>query len=160
MSRAALALVLLLIGCASQQTALPPLDQNIQALLESLKAVSLTDLQNAEEIAVANHDDLMTPCYPALIQFVQSFAGPTGTVSGAFSAFETIRVTRRGMMGGLPDYLKLGCSAGVMDEAMFITRLASMLGVAATLGPIVPIVAPPLVPAPIPALPRPAGMGL
>lgn len=146
---------MLLVGCAQSPTGLPPLNQDIQTLLSNLKAVSIADLQNAETIAVANNDALMVPCYPALVQFVQSFAGPNGTVSGAFSAFETVRVTRRGMMGGLPDYLKLGCAAGVIDEATIITRLASMLGLAATLGPIAPIVAPPMVPAPIPASPAP-----
>lgn len=153
--RGAIGACMLLVGCAQSPTGLPPLNQDIQTLLSNLKAVSIADLQNAEAIAVANNDALMVPCYPALVRFVQSFAGPNGTVSGAFSAFETVRVTRRGMMGGMPDYLKLGCAAAVLDEGMFITRLASMLGVAATLGPIAPIVAPPLVPAPIPALPGP-----
>jgi hypothetical protein len=145
-----LALLLLLAGCAAQQGPLPPLDQNIQDLLANLKAVSIADLNNAEAIAVANNDALMAPCYPALIQFVQSFAGASGTVSGAFSAFEMTRVTRIGLSGGLPDYLKLGCAAGVVDEAQFITRLGAMLGAASVLGPIVPVVVPPLAPAPPP----------
>jgi hypothetical protein len=77
-------------------------------------------------------------------------------VSGAFSAFEMTRVTRIGLSGGLPDYLKLGCAAGVLDEAMFITRLGAMLGAASVLGPIVPVVVPPLAPAPPPPHPPPA----
>jgi hypothetical protein len=150
-----LALLLLLIGCTAQQgQPLPPLDQNIQDLLANLKAVSIADLNNAEAIAVANNDTLMEPCYPALVQFVQSFAGASGTVSGAFSAFEMTRVTRIGLSGGLPDYLKLGCAAGVVDEAMFITRLGAMLGAASVLGPIVPVVVPPLAPAPTPPPPN------
>jgi hypothetical protein len=150
-----LALLLLLIGCTAQQgQPLPPLDQNIQDLLANLKAVSIADLNNAEAIAVANNDTLMEPCYPALVQFVQSFAGASGTVSGAFSAFEMTRVMRIGLSGGLPDYLKLGCAAGVVDEAMFITRLGAMLGAASVLGPIVPVVVPPLAPAPTPPPPN------
>jgi hypothetical protein len=150
-----LAFLLFVAGCTAQSGApLPPLDQNIQDLLANLKAVSIADLNNAEAIAVANNDTLMEPCYPALIQFVQSFAGASGTVSGAFSAFEMTRVTRRGMSGGLPDYLKLGCAAGVVDEAMFITRLGAMLGAASVLGPIVPVVVPPLAPAPTPPPPN------
>jgi hypothetical protein len=149
------AFLLFLAGCTAQQgQPLPPLDQNIQDLLANLKAVSIADLNNAEAIAVANNDALMAPCYPALIQFVQSFAGASGTVSGAFSAFEMTRVTRRGMSGGLPDYLKLGCAAGVVDEAMFITRLGAMLGAASVLGPIVPVVVPPLAPAPAVPVPQ------
>lgn len=115
--------------------------------LAQLSSFTVTDLQNADKIAVANGDTLGHACYPALIQFIQSLpaASTGGTVSGAISAFETARAARLKLQGvvaaGLPDYLKLGCSPLVLDEQTLLVKLGALSAGAAALAPVVPAIA-------------------
>ena len=113
--------------------------------LAQVSAFTMTDLQNADAIAVAKSDALGHACYPALEQFIGSLpAGTTmsTTVSGAISAFETARVTRLGaqsaIAGGLPDYLKLGCSPLVLDEQTLLLKLAALGAGGAVAAPLLP----------------------
>jgi hypothetical protein len=72
------------------------------------------DLVNAEDTAVANHDTLAIPCWPALKKWVDSVPGAGGgsmVVSGLASGFEAGRVTVNGVGAGVPDYVYGGCGA-------------------------------------------------
>lgn len=114
----------------------------LQAALQNLNNFTVTDLNAAEDIAVAKKDALAMPCFPALVTFVQGAPGssPTMTVSGAFSAFELARTTRIQVVGNalnitIPDYLKLACSPLLLDEQNFVLKLAALAaGGAATAG--------------------------
>jgi hypothetical protein len=134
--------MLAIAGCGASATVGPtPSASNVNSL-QQIGQFTITDLQNADAIAVANNDAIGHACYPALIQFVQSLPGssPTTTVSGAFSAFETARVTVNTVQGfQIPVYLKLGCSALLVDTQTFLAGLAA-LGAGAVTG-IPPIMA-------------------
>lgn len=70
-----------------------------------------TDLQNAENIAVANSDTIAQPCFPALQKWVDSFpgAGSGVTISGVASGFEMARVTVNGVQSGFPQAVIVAC---------------------------------------------------
>src|SRR5260221_13640908 len=109
-----LAATLALVPCQSTTPTVGPPPATSDAL-SSISKFTVTDLQNADAIAVAYNDELGHARFPAGIKFVQSLPSsqPTTTVSGAISAFETARVTRMqvegAVGGGIPNYLKLGC---------------------------------------------------
>ena len=142
----AVAAVLGLSACASSGTTpTNPVSQFNQALAQ-IGTFTIADLQAADAEAVAANDVEAHACFPALVQFVQSFpvANGTQTISGAFSAFEAARITRIQVQGavsaGVPTYLKMGCSALVLDEQTFVLKLAALAGVASVAAPIVPAV--------------------
>ena len=121
----------MLAACAAPQ----PAAKTEAAPTDPLAAVAqftVADLQAADAIAQANNDALGHACYPALVQLIQSLpqASPSTTVAGAFSVFETARVTRikveSAAGASLPDYLKLGCAPLLMDEQTFLLRLAAI----------------------------------
>lgn len=108
--------------------------------LSDLAKFNVADLQAADADAVAHNDQISHACYPALIQFVQSIQGgtPSTTVAGAFSAFQKARDVRLTVQGGLPAYLKIGCSPLVMDEQLLLARLAVIGAGGALLAPAAP----------------------
>ena len=94
----ALAAAVSLGGCVSNGAGSGSISLNpaIGTSLKKLGDFTITDLQNADAIAVKSNDTLGHQCYPVLTAFVQaqqnSVAGAgTNTVSGAFSAFEAAR---------------------------------------------------------------------
>lgn len=70
-----------------------------------------TDLDNAETLAVANHDDIAAPCYPALKAFVHTLpgVGQQVTISGVASGFEAGRLVVNGVSAGIPNSLYIAC---------------------------------------------------
>lgn len=135
----------LLAGCSATATVGTPSTAPAPSGLSQLATFTVADLTSADSDAVANGDALAHACYPALAKFVTSLAPTGGNVSGAFSAFQKARDLRRGVQGGLPDYLKLGCAPLLVDEQVMIAKLAVIgAGTAATAGatvlvPFVPI---------------------
>lgn len=113
--------------------------------LAQLSAFTLTDLANADKIAVAQGDAIGHACFPALSTFVASIPAPPslGGVSGGVSAFELARSTRLKVQGtamaGVPDYLKLACAALVVDEQTFLASLAGIGLGASALAPAAPL---------------------
>ena len=71
---------------------------------------------------------------------------PSTTVSGAASAFETARAARlqaqSAVASGIPAYLKLSCSALLLDEQTFLANLAALAGLGAAAAPLLPAVLP------------------
>ncbi len=107
--------------------------------LDTISQFTITDLQNADASAVANGDVIAHACYPALEKFViatQVSIGTanSGTVSGAFSAFQAGRnVVKQGkgmLSQGIPVYLELGCAPLLqdvrLDAAGFLTQLGGL----------------------------------
>lgn len=144
----AVAVALLLAGCGGQYTGSAGTSPASSAdPLGQIATFAVADLQAAEAEAVAQGDAIAQPCYPALIQFVQSLQSQAGSltagtsIKGGFSGFQAARGLRikvqAQVAGGLslksvvPDYLKLGCSALVLDEQTFLLRLAALAGGAA-----------------------------
>jgi hypothetical protein len=94
--------------------------------LATFEAFTVTDLAGAEADAVAHSDELSRPCYAALGQYITTLPTSKTYGVGAFSAFQKARDFRHGVEGGLPNYVKLGCAALVMDEAKLIAELAAI----------------------------------
>ena len=151
MKRLAIASLFALAACASPPVATAPPTSLTPAPvaassdpLSQIAQFTLVDLANADAIAVANNDVVGHACFPALAQFINSLPHPPAgtTVSGAISAFETARALRLKVQGtvsaGLPDYLKLGCAALVVDEQTLLLKLGALAGGAAVLGPVAP----------------------
>lgn len=141
----ALVFALALAGCAAASggAAAPASDP-----LKAISDFTLADLQAADADAVAHRDAIAHACYPALEVFVKSFPSSLGTVKGAFSAFQSARDVGNGLQQGVPIYLRLGCSALVMDTQQLLVKLAAIgAGTAATAGAVLPI---PVMPAPVP----------
>lgn len=141
-------LALALAGCAASASvgsggvhASAAATTSNQNALQSISQFTVTDLQNADAIAVGPNpaspvDPIGHACYPALIQFIQSLPGssPSTTVSGAFSAFETARVTVNQVQGfQVPIYLKMGCAPLLVDTQTFLANLAAIGGGAVVL---------------------------
>ena len=134
--------------------------------LGQIAGFAVTDLQAAEAEATAQNDAIAKPCYPALVAFVQSLQAQAGTltggtsVKGGFSGFQAARGLRltveagaaSGLKSLVPDYLKLGCSALVLDEQTFLVKLAALAGAGAVTAGIGPALAP-AIPALLPKLP-------
>jgi len=77
------------------------LDPSINSSVQALGNFTVTDLTNADAIAVKSGDTLAHQCFPVLIAFVQaqqaaSNGAAGNTVSGAFSAFEAARTAAQG----------------------------------------------------------------
>jgi hypothetical protein len=95
--------------------------------LQKLAAFTHTDLMNADADAVANNDAIAHACYPALDRFVTELQGTaTGTVSGAFSAFQRGRDLANKANAGLPAYLTIGCAPLFVDANAMIARMAAL----------------------------------
>jgi hypothetical protein len=112
--------------------------------LAQIAAFTVADLQAADAEAVNGGDMIAHACFPALVTFIQTIPAANGsqTVAGAISAFEAARLLRMqvqsGVANGLPAYLKLGCSALVLDEQVLIAKLAALGAGAAVAAPILP----------------------
>lgn len=132
-----------LAACSTAQTAsTPPQPASLQDALGNISKFTVADLQAADADAVAHNDAIAHACYPVLAKFVQSLQGPTGTVAGAFSAFQAARDLRLGVQAGLPVDLRLGCSALVQDEVQLLIKLGLIGAGTATLAPVVPALLP------------------
>ena len=125
-----LVLALFVAGC-TQQMAVQQLgdSKTLQDFSSNLKAIKLEDLKAADARAVAANDQIGHACYPVLIKYVdQGLPGVTGGVAGVFDAFEAARLGANQFQAGLPDDLRLGCSALVMDVQALALRLGAIAG--------------------------------
>lgn len=82
-----------LSGCAANSTGGLSLDPNITTSLNNIGTFTLTDLSNANNIALANNDQIGSQCFITLSTFVKEAqvsvnGAGSQTVSGAFSALE------------------------------------------------------------------------
>lgn len=146
-----LALALILSACAANpSTGLPSGGANDP--LATLGKFTLTDLQNADVLAVASADKTAHQCFSYLIPVVQNLAtqqnNPGLPVSGAFSGFEAARIAiNKGkslIQGGIPEDLNLACAPLVLDAQNTIIGLAAKVGLTivpggALLGSVIPL---------------------
>lgn len=136
--------LLALVGCASQSPAqssapAPALSDQLQ----KIAAFTLADLAAADADAVAHGDVIAHACYPALEKFVSGLPSPTGTVAGAFAAFQKARDLGNQAQAGVPSYLTIGCAPMVVDTQTLLAKLAGIgAGSAALSGAVFPIVVP------------------
>ena len=113
---------LMLSACATAGTL--GTDPSPEDGLSRLAAFTINDLQDADKQAVAAGDDIAHLCYPALIQFITERQGDTGTVSGAFSAFQRARNVANRVDAGLPQYLLIGCAPLFTDARLMLAKMA------------------------------------
>lgn len=115
------------------------LSPDISTSVKNIGAFTMTDLQNADAIAVQNKDDQGHTCYVGLEEFVteqEATANGAGTqtVSGAFSAFEAGRValdTATNLISTAQvKALETACGPLVVDTqnnaALFLANLAQL----------------------------------
>lgn len=96
---------LALAACGTTQTG------QLNSAVSDVVNFTDADLDNAEAIAVQNHDTLAVPCFPALKAWVHTLPGANGVVqvSGLASGFEAGRVTVNGISQGVPDAVYQAC---------------------------------------------------
>lgn len=128
---ASIAALIMLAACAGSVTlpdgrmaaAATPIQDNLQ----KVAAFTIADLANADADAVANNDQIAHMCYPALSRFVTELQGSaSGTVSGAFGAFQRARDLANKANAGLPQYLTIGCAPLFVDANAMIVRIAAL----------------------------------
>ncbi len=128
----------LLSACASSGDGIS-LAPSVQTSIAAIGTFTVSDLQNADAIAVKNNDALGDQCYRGLIVFVQDEQGSVGslaagTVSGAFSAFEQGRVALKGATSAISQTqltsLEQACGPLVVDvqnnTAAFLANVAAL----------------------------------
>lgn len=129
-----------LSGCAGSLTSGGlTVSPSVSSSLQNIGAFTMTDLQNADKIAVANKDTLADTCFLGLEAFVaeqQAMVGglTTNTVSGAFSAVEQARVGANGLTNAISktqiQALETACAPLVADQlndqAAFLANIASL----------------------------------
>jgi hypothetical protein len=144
-SRRIFALAALSLGLAactgSLSTGGLSLAPSAQTSLQQIGAFTIADLQNADHIALGQNppDQLADTCYRGLITFVQTQQAAVGaaagnTVSGAFSAFETARITAQfgntAISKATIQPLEVACAPLVQDtindQTQFLASLASL----------------------------------
>ncbi|HVC54962.1 MAG TPA: hypothetical protein VND95_03350 [Stellaceae bacterium] len=132
-------LALSLAGCAvNPQTGLPT--SGAADPLATLGKFTLTDLQNADKLALASNDGVAHTCFayliPVVTQAQAAQGGPGLPVSGAFSAFEAGRVAinnGKSLLTGVPSALNVACAPLVLDAANTVFALAAKVGVSVAL---------------------------
>lgn len=123
---------------------------DIAAVKAEIVAGVIADLEAADADAGAVNpvtqqprDPVAHACYPALMQFLQSL--PTAqSPAGNFVAIQLFQRKRDFILqlqGGLPAYLKIGCSALLGDEVQTFVKSMALVGVVVStsgLGSIIP----------------------
>jgi hypothetical protein len=125
----------LLAGC-SQQAAVEQLGHSpdLQSYAETLRAITVVDLDAATARAERGGDKLGAMCYPVLKTYVQK--GPQGIdqIAGNFDGFEKLRLQRKQVEGmQMPEDLRIACAPLFMDERDFALRMAAIAGSRGTL---------------------------
>lgn len=116
--------------------------KNLSDALARLAAKGTADLEAADALASAIDPDtnkMVDPvahaCYPAMIKFIGSLPKASDTEpAGVAEVFERARIARKLVQNGLPDYLKIGCAPLVQDEAIFVTKILALAGIAVGTG--------------------------
>lgn len=139
----------LLSACTVNPATGLPVVSGGQDPLATLGKFTVTDLQNADALALAAQDKTAHQCFAYLIPVVQQAQAtqskPGLPVSGAFSGFEASRVAITGgkaLLGGIPADLNLACAPLVLDAANTVIGLAAKVGVSVALpglGNLIPV---------------------
>ena len=95
-------------------------------LLAKLSTFTVADLQAADVIAVQAGDTIAHACFPVLIAWIQTLPSGQQVVTGAISTFEVARTTRLGVQKGIPDSVKMGCAALLVDEQTLLLKLGAL----------------------------------
>lgn len=129
-----------LTACASvTQSAQSLTAPSVATSLNQIGSFTITDLQNADAMAVAKGDAMGDACFKGLIGFVQTQQAQVNgaasqTVSGAFSAFEAGRLAVNSATGLVSaatlQPLETACGPLVVDTenqpALFLGQLAAL----------------------------------
>ena len=141
---------LALVGCSSapQIAVQPPITITPSAtptsapsaagIIAQVQAIGTADLNDAETDAVANSDVISTPCYPALVTWlngVKSTAVKPPPGAGVFYAQQRLRdVAAAQSSVSIPATVKVACAALFVDDATFIAKADAFLAAAVATG--------------------------
>ena len=107
-------------------------------MVAKMQAVGTADLNDAEVDAVAHSDAISTPCYPALVTWLNGVQSPVVTPpagAGVFWAQQRLRdVAAAGSSVSIPVSVKLACAALFVDDATFIAKADACLAAAVATG--------------------------
>jgi len=114
---------LLLAGCSLLGT--EPRDND--DLLARLATITQEDLDAAIVDAQSHNDILALACYQTLKPTLAALRDQAKFESkGSISRYQRARDLRRGVEGGIPDNVRLGCGGLLIDQRDFILRLGLM----------------------------------
>ena len=134
---------LALTACAADPQAVRN-QADAAASVKQLSEFTVADLAAADADAVAAGDVLAHACYPALAAYVQTLQAkfPGTATVGVATAFQRGRDLAKGVKGGIPVELQLGCAPLVMDATtdvrQFLIRLGTVVGGASVGVPLLP----------------------
>lgn len=141
-----LSLCLALFGCSQNLSQLRN-SNSIADLVAALSTITVADLDAATARAIAGGDQMGAACYPVLKKYVQQGLPGAQKFAGAIDAFEAARLGRKNFSAGVPDDLRMGCAALLMDERDFALRLAAIGAAGAATGGAAPLIVGPAIPA-------------
>lgn len=121
-----------LAGCSTLGTKKDPIRRVEQDVSKAL-AKAVPDAQQASRLATAAHDVPAMMCYPQLIKWLKGLKIYQGEATdkasvGAFVTYQRVRNLRRGFTSGVPENVRVACSAMVNESKGVVFKLLAKIG--------------------------------
>ena len=119
---------ILLAGCAPTLERINARETQIADDVAALKEFTITDFENALDIAETHNDVLGVKCWASLVKVLDETDITIHPATGAAAAYEKLRVARLTLERGAPDDVRIWCGAMVNDSKQSLADIFSKLG--------------------------------